>query len=301
MVSAGTVTNDLGSITTSFGNYQSNIDTLSSSWKGSSYDNLNSKSDDFVSEFKGAIEKQMNAFASACTAYEKYIQEKSAYNTALANYNNAVANNATNADSFLAEANQHKANMDQLKQEIESLLGQASTPSLSATAIGATETNTETGATTVTASNSSVIDSVIAKGLEIADDNSHGYSQKRRWGNPDYDCSSFVITCWDSAGTGVKAAGATYTGNMRKAFVSTGLFEAIPANKVTELQPGDVLLNENSHTEMYIGDGKMVGAHGDKDGQGGDSGGREINVTKYHSGWEWVLRYKGPSETAVSV
>ena len=302
MVSAGTVSNDLNSVTTSLTSYKSSIDGLSSSWKGPSYDNLNAKAEEFLSEYKSVIEKQMSAFAAACTAYEQYIQEKNAYNTALANYNNAVASNSGNADSFLSEANTHKANMERLKQEIENNLSQASSPTLTAKAIGAEEAKKEAEAvTTSSTSSGAVIDNVIAKAMEIANDDTHGYSQKTRWGNPNYDCSSFVITCWDSAGTGVKAAGATYTGNMRNAFVKTGLFEAIPANKVTELKPGDVLLNENSHTEMYIGDGKMVGAHGDKDGRNGDSGGKEINVTKYHSGWEWVLRYKGPAETAVSV
>ena len=301
MVSAGTVSSDLNSVTTSLTNYKSNIEGLSSSWKGPSFDNMNAKAEEFYSEYKSVIEKQMTAFAAACTAYEQYIQEKNAYNTAIANYNNAVASNATNADSFMAEANTHKANMDRLKQEIESNLSQASSPTLSAQAIGASEAKAEAEAVTTSATGGAIVDNVIAKAMEIANDDTHGYSQKTRWGNPNYDCSSFVITCWDSAGTGVKAAGATYTGNMRNAFVKTGLFEAIPASKVSELRPGDVLLNENSHTEMYIGDGKMVGAHGDKDGRNGDSSGREINVTKYHSGWEWVLRYKGPAETTVSV
>ena len=45
--------------------------------------------------------------------------------------------------------------------------------------------------------------------LDIAADNSHGYSQVNRWG-PDYDCSSMVIQAWENAGVPVKSAGATY-------------------------------------------------------------------------------------------
>ena len=72
-------------------------------------------------------------------------------------------------------------------------------------------------------------------------------------------------------------------------------------SKVTEYKPGDVLLSENSHTEMYIGDGKMVGAHGDMDGRNGDSSGREISVVKARRGWDGVLRYIGPENTALSI
>ena len=45
----------------------------------------------------------------------------------------------------------------------------------------------------------------------------HGYDQDDRWGlYGDYDCSSAVITAWESAGVPVKTHGATYTGNMYK-------------------------------------------------------------------------------------
>jgi len=298
MVSSGTVMNDWNSTNTALTNYRSNIDSVSGSWKGPSYDNLSSKADGFLGEYRGAIEKQMSAFASACDAYEQYINEKNAYNTALSNYNSAVANNASNAGSYLAEANQHKANMEKLKTEIESLLQQASSPSLSAAAIGAQESAAaaaQAGAQTVSYSSSAMINNVLQKAVEIADDNSHGYSQQRRWGNPDYDCSSFVITCWESAGTGVKEAGATYTGNMKNAFLKTGLFEWIPGNpSVEDLRPGDILLNPGSHTELYYGDGKMIGArHGDRDGRGGDSSGQEICITKLSRKWTGVLRYTG--------
>ncbi len=131
--------------------------------------------------------------------------------------------------------------------------------------------------------------------LGIADDDNHGYSQATRYGNPNYDCSSLVISAWDAAGVPVKDAGATYTGDMREAFLSTGQFEWIPGDPdVNSLQPGDVLLSESSHTEMYIGNGKNVGAHYDADGMNGDSSGSEISVGNYYSHpWDGVLRYIG--------
>lgn len=131
--------------------------------------------------------------------------------------------------------------------------------------------------------------------VSIANDDSHGYSQATRYGNPNYDCSSLVISSWDAAGVPVKDAGATYTGDMREAFLSTGQFEWIPGNPdVNDLQPGDILLNEGQHTEMYIGNGLNVGAHGNHDGVDGDSGGGEICVSDYYSfPWDGVLRYIG--------
>ena len=132
-----------------------------------------------------------------------------------------------------------------------------------------------------------------------AKDNSHGYSQQTRWGNPNYDCSSFVISSYEAAGIKVKEAGASYTGNMRNAFVKSG-FKWIPGTPdVNSLKPGDVLLNEGTHTEMYIGDGKMIGAHGNSDGRDGDSGGNEISITKYsNKNWDGVLRYVGKDTSA---
>lgn len=50
---------------------------------------------------------------------------------------------------------------------------------------------------------------------------------------------------------------ATYTGNMRSQFTQHG-FQWIPWSQivsVSNLQRGDILLNEVSHTEIYLGGG----------------------------------------------
>ena len=132
MVSSGTVNNDLSSFNNSMTSYNSNVTDLNSSWKGQSYENLNAKAEEFVNEFKSALQGQLSAFASACDLYQQYIQEKQAYNAALSNYNSAVANNDPNAGAYQAEASQRKQRMDQLKAEIESNLTAASSPSLAA-------------------------------------------------------------------------------------------------------------------------------------------------------------------------
>ena len=140
------------------------------------------------------------------------------------------------------------------------------------------------------------IQSAMDWALKVANDNSHGYSQQTRWGNPNYDCSSLVISAYEAAGVPVKEAGASYTGNMRSAFTKVG-FECYDFGKV-QLQPGDVLLRDG-HTEMYVGDGKNVGAHSNYDGSNGDSSGREISVSSTGKNWTWILRYKGNNTVKV--
>lgn len=137
-----------------------------------------------------------------------------------------------------------------------------------------------------------VIDKAVNIAIKIANDDSHGYSQANRWGNPDYDCSSFIITCWQDAGVPVKTNGATYTGNMLNAFLKSG-FKIVDSDK---LQKGDVLLNVIHHTAMYIGNNKIVQAtiseNGTVYGTGGDQTGKEIGIYNYYNyPWDYILRY----------
>ena len=108
--------------------------------------------------------------------------------------------------------------------------------------------------------------------LDIADNAEHGYSQRRRDGNPDYDCSSLVWYALNQAGFDVGSS-AFATPTMPSVLQSAG-FTMHEFKSVDELQPGDIMLNPG-HTEIYTGDGKTVGAHADEQGgiegvQGGD-------------------------------
>lgn len=146
----------------------------------------------------------------------------------------------------------------------------------------------------------SVIEKAIQWAVSIAADNTHGYDQIHRWG-PDYDCSSLVISAYRAAGLPLK--GATYTGNMRAAFIKDG-FKAIPYKKGMSLFRGDVLLNEKHHTALCIGDGKIVQASINEKGKAtggktGDQTGGEIAVRsfyEYKSGWDCILRYSEEEE-----
>jgi len=145
----------------------------------------------------------------------------------------------------------------------------------------------------------SKVESAVTWAIGIAADNSHGYSQQNRWGNPDYDCSSFVISAYEQAGVPVKSKGATYTGNMRSVFKRCGFVEVPLSN----LQRGDVLLNERDHTALYIGGSQIVHARSSEGNSiPGDGSGNEIRVQSYYNGnWDCVLRYvDNGSSTAAS-
>ena len=98
--------------------------------------------------------------------------------------------------------------------------------------------------------------------------------------------------------------GASYTGNMYWSFINCGFRDvtnSINLNTGAGLQRGDVVLNTKHHTEMYIGNGRMVKASinelgGVTGGKTGDQTGREIYIGNYYKpsyGWDYVLRYYG--------
>lgn len=154
-----------------------------------------------------------------------------------------------------------------------------------------------------------VIEKAVDFMVSIANDSAHGYDQANRWG-PDYDCSSLVISAYEQAGVPVKSKGATYTGNMKSIFLACG-FKDVTAqvNRSTGagLQTGDVLLNEQHHTAMYIGGGKLVQASinekgGIRNGQTGDQTGREIASGAYYNfPWDCVLRYDEQKEESAPI
>lgn len=135
----------------------------------------------------------------------------------------------------------------------------------------------------------------------------HGYDQDYRWGeHGDFDCSSLVISAYDSprANMGLKAAGATYTGNMRSVMLAKGFQDVtsqINLQTGAGLIEGDVLLNTVHHTAMAVEGGKIVQAsinerRGTRGGKPGDQTGTEIAVKEYYNyPWNYVLRYDGYS------
>ena len=148
----------------------------------------------------------------------------------------------------------------------------------------------------------SVTETAISFMEQIANDDSHGYSQYNRWGNPDYDCSSLVITAWKQAGVPLTCS---YTGNMYSDMVYKGFSDVTDGVDLATgegLRRGDVLLNHQSHVAMYCGNGKEVEASQDENGgiggQPGDQTGQEILIRSYRNyPWNCVLRYADSNTT----
>ena len=145
--------------------------------------------------------------------------------------------------------------------------------------------------------------------INTASNNKYGYDQKYRWGEKgDYDCSSAVITAWESAGVPVKTNGASYTGNMYSVFKRCGFNDvtnSVDRSNGSGLKRGDVLLSRGKHTAMFIGNGKLVEASMNEKGKiiggtPGDQTGKEFWIHSYYNlPWEYVLRFNENNEETV--
>ena len=142
--------------------------------------------------------------------------------------------------------------------------------------------------------------------VNIANDQSHGYSQASRWGNPDYDCSSLVISAYKHAGVPIDTTVVNYTGNLQnlKKYGFQDVTGKVSLSSGSGLQRGDILWyhisGTNGHTAIYIGNNQIVHARGQSYGSSktGDQG-SEIAVTSYYRGsWQHVYRYVGGGSAA---
>jgi len=143
--------------------------------------------------------------------------------------------------------------------------------------------------------------------IRIANDNTHGYDQTNRLGNPDYDCSSLVIDVYKKQGVPLTC---TFTGNMLGDMLAKG-FKNVNAlvNRVSGagMEPGDVLLNVANHAAIYVGNNLIVQASKNEKGtitggQPGDQTGNEIAVRGYYNfPWDYVLRYTESGSTSIPV
>lgn len=143
------------------------------------------------------------------------------------------------------------------------------------------------------------VEAYVQWALSTAADDSHGYSQSRRFGNPDYDCSSFV---WYALHDGAKIDGmgnAPFNTGMEHQLLSKYGFENIGKPDVKDLKRGDILLDPAEHTEIYTGNGKSVGAHSDRGhSEAGDQTSTEVSEGYAWTGFTEVWRYTKPQSQA---
>ena len=147
MVSSGTVSGDLSSVESGFSSYSSATSGLGSSWQGPSFDSLSGKMDDFIGEFKAAISGEMNAFADACDAYEKYIQALKNQKDAEANVAEAIRVKDASAQSeWEGQVTNFKQQKEDAAEQIRAALIAASSTKLDATALSGSSVSGSTGA-----------------------------------------------------------------------------------------------------------------------------------------------------------
>ena len=115
------------------------------------------------------------------------------------------------------------------------------------------------------------VEAMLAWAMEIANDDTHGYSQNNRYG-PDYDCTSFVCTALREGG--FQLEGYLSPRGMVRELPALGF--AVYRKGETEPRRGDILVEIGVHAEFCMGDGCCVGAHQRYDRRSGDSTGHEI-------------------------
>lgn len=128
--------------------------------------------------------------------------------------------------------------------------------------------------------------------IAIANDNSHGYSQIHRGGNPDFDCSSLVGHALAEAGFNVNVNSTTrnlYEQLKRCGFTSCN----------SPFRKGDIHLAVGKHVCVSTDSEHIVHASIDENGttkgrKPGDQSRKEICIRKYYTpsyGWSYHLRY----------
>lgn len=137
------------------------------------------------------------------------------------------------------------------------------------------------------------VEDAIEWAVNTANDNSHGYSTKKRNG-PDYDCSSFICTAFNDAGFDINCNLTTKT--MMDAFKKAGF--TVYKKSQASIKRGDILLKPGSNSQLYLGNNQCVSASYDYDGKQGDSSGKEIQVRNKSScsfcknkNYTYIIRY----------
>ena len=128
--------------------------------------------------------------------------------------------------------------------------------------------------------------------IAIANDNSHGYSQINRSGNPDFDCSSLVGHALATAGFNVNVNSTT-----RNLYGQLKRCDFTSCN--SPFQKGDIHLAVGHHVCVSTDSEHIVHASIDERGttigrKKGDQTGKEICIRKYYTpsyGWSYHLRY----------
>lgn len=144
-----------------------------------------------------------------------------------------------------------------------------------------------------------LIDRAVSWAEGIAADNSHGYNNTGNGWGPEYNCIGLVMRAYKAAGND---PGVCNIDQMPAYLKAAGFQEVTASVNLTTgagAVKGDIFwmldsTGKHGHTELFCGDGKLVGARGNYDGKNGDSSGKEIAVNPYSNmSWQKVFRLPG--------
>jgi hypothetical protein len=145
----------------------------------------------------------------------------------------------------------------------------------------------------------SVVDKAVNFAMDIANDDSHGYSNAKECSGPGtYNCIGLVMRSYQAAGYDM---GFCWIGKMPERLMSYGFVDvtdSVDLRTGAGAQKGDVFWmmhpgNEHGHTEILGDDNVLIGARGlgHNDKIPGDQDGSEISVIPYTNlGWQRVYR-----------
>lgn len=293
MVSSGTVNSDATTLNGYLTSYQSYISELSGSWKGTSFDSINSQAESFVSEYK-AIVTQMNSFANACAAYEKYIKLKNEIAQTEADRANAADQYKSTYDEPLSAMN---SDLQTLKNSIQTYLSEASSPSLTATAVSAlaaatsSKSSSSSGNSDIAAQNKAFVESILSEKGKTIDDYPGFYGEwcaqfvSEMLNRNGYDIQPSAIAGYIDDGSifkSLRSAGATVHLDLASQYHDGGGEGNSEYDPNYSPQPGDVVLFDFGYNGMGVtdhvgivvqdnGDGTIRTIEGNTTGDAGDS------------------------------
>lgn len=161
---------------------------------------------------------------------------------------------------------------------------------------------TGTGSYTATGGGTNAqIEKMVTWAINIANDQSHGYSQDSRTGNPDYDCSSLVYYALEQAGFPVitKRGFAGTTATIWDDLKSLGGWQEFSFS-AGSVQRGDILWRDG-HVAIATSATEEVAAHTWRNGskEPGDQG-TEISVNTRGNNYTKIFRCMIQADTATS-
>lgn len=138
------------------------------------------------------------------------------------------------------------------------------------------------------------IEKTVEFAKQTAKDDSHGYDQNNRMGDPDFDCSSFVARCLREGGFPVALD--SWTGNLEPQLVKCG-FRIVDDKSI---KPGDIFLTPGHHVVIAVSPDRIAHASINENGKitggkPGDQTGKEICIRSFYTpayGWKYHLRYE---------